>query len=619
MTPFSPWLSHGWLTVGLILPCLPLMAAASPGSNSPAPAADALVSEAPRIERIEILLARAPHAADAVSAGTRGLWLAPGLSVADPSRFATAVAAFLGQSPDEARLDALGDAVVRVYAAADRPVTLTEVRLKCTAGGPPAVSLLTGGPPVVHSGVDGGLNLILADEDVSAPRASTGETDVLCVRVLVHEGHIGTVSLCGVAADRGRRIGAALADLAGAPLTGARLQGALEWLNRNPTHPATLRVTPGASAEVADVEFQLQPQRAWRLFSSYANDGMEPLGRDRWQLGAQWGDAFARDHRLTASMTVGEDPAAFASGFLDWRLPLPPIPAGPQRHELSLSGALAQTRAEIDHEGTPLDIQGHVTQLSAQYRLPGKPAARWSVEPFLGVDAKSFDTDLTFGGEGLPHRSTTVLSGTVGLDSHYQGNGWSLESTAEAARGRLDAPVSESTEPQSTAEDDFWLSRLRLRATVELPQGWALQLRSEGQWASTDLAASEELSLTGHDTVRGYAERSLRADRGAWASAELRTPVWHGTAPQLATVPGAAHSTATPLAAQLVIFAETGWAESAPSAAAGAALSTRLPWAVGIGCRLQASRHLALHCDLALPLSGEPLTPRLHLQASLTF
>jgi hemolysin activation/secretion protein len=52
-----------------------------------------------------------------------------------------------------------------------------------------------------------------------------------------------------------------------------------------------------------------------------------------------------------------------------------------------------------------------------------------------------------------------------------------------------------------------------------------LILRVAGQWTDDKLLALEQISVGGHDTVRGYLENQLVRDRGIASSAELRVPV----------------------------------------------------------------------------------------------
>ena len=52
-----------------------------------------------------------------------------------------------------------------------------------------------------------------------------------------------------------------------------------------------------------------------------------------------------------------------------------------------------------------------------------------------------------------------------------------------------------------------------------------LILRVAGQWTDDKLLALEQMSVGGHDTVRGYLENQLVRDRGFSSSAEFRMPV----------------------------------------------------------------------------------------------
>jgi hemolysin activation/secretion protein len=74
------------------------------------------------------------------------------------------------------------------------------------------------------------------------------------------------------------------------------------------------------------------------------------------------------------------------------------------------------------------------------------------------------------------------------------------------------------------ATSNYVYDTLALGRLTRLPGDWTLQLRATLQWASANLAPSEQLGFGGSDSVRGYDEREVNSDEGYLFSTELRTP-----------------------------------------------------------------------------------------------
>ena len=88
------------------------------------------------------------------------------------------------------------------------------------------------------------------------------------------------------------------------------------------------------------------------------------------------------------------------------------------------------------------------------------------------------------------------------------------------------------------ARADYVKATLNLTREQQLPRGYSLLLRGNGQLASTPLISNEQFALGGLNSVRGYYDGDEYGDHGWFASAELRTPfitgdvpVWSGKSP----------------------------------------------------------------------------------------
>lgn len=416
------------------------------------------------------------------------------------------------------------------------------------------------------------------------------------VTLQVQQGSIGNIAVIGGSKRRQLAVARKLTDLPGTPLNGLALQRRLDALAFSPWLAVSANASPaGGTLGTADLVFTLRDQHPLQAFASYENNGVEPLGENRYTAGLQWLNAFALGHDLTLTSSIADDPDTLAVYGASWRIPLP------WHHELRLSGYYAESHSVADLLGIPFDLNGTTWEAASRYIIPWRLNERWRGEWSLGFIYKQFDNEFVFGGVAtspIPVGVGTAVLGTqisydqgrnharFSLDVSHGGEGW--------AEGQ-DAHAYDDLAPG--AEPDFTTVRAEAAVQHDFVNDTQLSLRLGGQWADGVVLASEALALASVYAVRGYPERSVLASKGAWASLEARTPVW-----QLPK---------TPVKLRALAFADGGWSadDHAPTDTLASA---------GIGLRAEVTRHLQFRCDLAFPLINED-EPRVHVAAVLRF
>ncbi len=376
-------------------------------------------------------------------------------------------------------------------------------------------------------------------------------------------------------------------------LTGTKLQQSLDDLNRNPFHRATVAATPGASAELADLRFELPTQLPFSAWLSFTNDGIKPLGEARWLGGLSIGDLGRFDNTLTVQGQTAADSETYHTVLGEWKTRLP------WHHELSLTGALVGTQSPPVDD---ISVDGTAWFASAKYLVPWRSSVTCAGETWLSIDAKHFTTDVLFGGSSALQQPVDVATLTLGEKLLFTLPKDTLELVAEAiySPGNLwgnSADADYEAGLPGAASQFFYL-----RGQATWIHTWSnrtsLLTTLGGQWADGTLLASEAYYLVGANAVRGYSERSLIGSSGVRGSLELRSP--------FATLPGLAQSQA-----QLMAFADAGhtWTEQAV---------TDTPVALGAGVRAQLGSWGQLRCEAAWPLT-DGLPPRLNVQMTLFF
>ena len=415
------------------------------------------------------------------------------------------------------------------------------------------------------------------------------------VTLQVQQGCIGKIGVVGGSQRRQMAAARKLADLSGKPLDGLELQRRLDWLGFSPWLAAVANASPGETLSTADLMFNLRDQNPIQAFASYENNGVEPLGENRYTVGIEWLNAFALGQDLTLTGSMADDPHTLRLIAASWRIPLP------WHHELRFSGYYADSHSTTELLGIPFDENGVSWTASVRYVVPWRFNDHWRSEWSLGFDYKQFNNEFIFGStttSPLPVGAGVAVLGTqfsydagqnharMSFEVAHGGNGWAEHQTED--------PYDDLN---PGAKPDFTILRGDANFEHDFNNDVQLCLRLGGQWADGPQLASEEIALASVNAVRGYPERSVRASSGVWASLEARSPAWQWQKSRLKF--------------RALAFADGGWS-------ADSHVPTDTIASVGIGLRAELTTHLQLRCDLAIPLIDRD-DPRVHIAAVVRF
>jgi hemolysin activation/secretion protein len=435
---------------------------------------------------------------------------------------------------------------------------------------------------------------VMEVEAVPPPAGAAGGSAPL--RLLVWPGLISSHSLEGgspgmravMADDWTRRTGEEL-DL-------HDVEAWLDWTHRNPFHQVTLSFEPGAEPATADGVLTLHSEAAVRTFVAWRDDGVEPLGPQRFSAGFELADAAGLPVWVSGELVGGEDWPDYRSGRgqLRWFLPW--------HHELRLAGSL--TTAELDGflPGLPITSSLDSSELNARYVVPlGKPGGWW-VDAGIGFDFRRTESGVAVDGE-LDNGRADTAQGVVEATLRRVTD----DSEAVAVVGGFWSPggmtAYNDTEDVEVlrpgAEADYAGVRFDGLSRWELPRGWALIVRGAAQWTSAPPLPTVQLAVSGANAVRGFDEAVVLADAGAWGGLEVQSPSW--------SVPRVRPGTRlTPL-----VFADAGWARNEAEDDESTLASA------GIGLRMRNGGRLGLAFDYGWRLT-EP-GGRAHFALVLSF
>ena len=173
--------------------------------------------------------------------------------------------------------------------------------------------------------------------------------------------------------------------------------------------------------------------------------------------------------------------------------------------------------------GAAVAGRGEVIGARAMITLPARENFYHSLS--LGLDYKHFDEDVILG-TALTKTPITYYPVSLAYNSTWAGKTATTELGASVVLG-LRGTGSDSVEFEAKrfrGDGNFIYFRGDLAHTRDLPKGFELFGKVQGQMAGGPLINSEQFSGGGLSTARGYLESAALGDNGVFGSLELRSP-----------------------------------------------------------------------------------------------
>jgi hemolysin activation/secretion protein len=231
--------------------------------------------------------------------------------------------------------------------------------------------------------------------------------------------------------------------------------------------------------------------------------------------------------------------------------------------------------------------RGHIVGIRAITALPGGGGFTDTLSS--GIDYKQFGQVV---GEPIDITSTpvTYYPFSVGYSGTWQGDSSLTQLDMGPTlniRGFGSSPA-EFDAKRFDAESNFIYLRGDISRQQDLPGGFQLYVKGQGQVSNEPLVNSEQFSLGGQDTVRGYLESEQLADDAVAGRVEFRSP-------PLGQYIGPAVTDW-----RVFLFSDNGWGnvlDALPDTQESFTLAS-----VGAGTTMQLINHLNGMVDVAVPL-----------------
>jgi hemolysin activation/secretion protein len=288
-----------------------------------------------------------------------------------------------------------------------------------------------------------------------------------------------------------------------------------QWPDRRVTPALRAGVTPGT----VDVDLNVEDTAPIHGTVEYNNRQSPSTTETRINATVHYDDLWQLGHSLSFSYQVAperpEDAEVFSGSYLAR------VPGVDWLNILAYAVKSSSNVASVG--GTNIIGPGQIIGGRAVITLPTLPNFFHTLS--VGVDYKHFDQTVSIGSDGFSS-PVTYYPVVASYSATFQGDKSTTQFNAALTDnlGTLSSSPTDFDNKRFYASPSFTHLNLDASHTQELPQGFQLWGKVQGQLADGPLVSSEQLSVGGLDTVRGYLESEVLGDEGVVGNIELRSP-----------------------------------------------------------------------------------------------
>lgn len=257
-----------------------------------------------------------------------------------------------------------------------------------------------------------------------------------------------------------------------------------------------------------------------RVYAGYDNVGVTSLGKNEWDVGFNWGNAFDLGQILSFQLTRSFS-GRFTGESISDTIPLP------WRDKILIFGSYEQQTPFIAQNFNDLGRSG---QASFRY-VTTLPSLSWLTQDVqLGYDFKTTNSNLEFGEFNVFNQSAQINQFVLTYDGtetdHYGQT--TVENDLIVSPGGITGANNtanfEAIVPGATSH--YVYDRLGVIRTTALPEGFAWGARMLAQLSNENLLDSEQLAAGGPGSLSGYDTDTALGSNGVLINQTITAPAF---------------------------------------------------------------------------------------------
>lgn len=350
---------------------------------------------------------------------------------------------------------------------------------------------------------------------VSAPSGQDITSGVL--RLVVLKGKLGKLKACGAQYYCNEDIACQISTKPGQEIDFYCMMQDLNWINRSPFRQTDIIYSPGEEIGYTDVTLQTCDSKPFKIYGGYENTGNIIAGNSRYFGGIDVGNIFYTDHQFRYLVMMSPRTNRWFAQTATYTAPFS------WRQILELHGSYARA---LPNQGSETDLKGRGWDVSGRYIMPFNFYS-FETEFYFGYIFKRTNNFLNFASNEVFLQdfdiSEFVLSyeGKRSFLCGQTATGLKLFLSPGGMTAFNKTDIFEILRPGAKAE--YIYGTAYFDQYLEFFKGYSWLLNAKFQLSSTKLLPSEQFSLGGFYTIRGYDENEVIGDNGFLLKNELRT------------------------------------------------------------------------------------------------
>ncbi len=416
------------------------------------------------------------------------------------------------------------------------------------------------------------------------------------LKIDIMEGRVGEVKITGERRWFGQDMLKKMFRMKpGEILTYNGLRRDLAVLGKNRDLEPKAVLEPGSQPGTTNAVVEVKEKFPFHISGDINNSGSKNTGLERYGLTAEHTNVTGHMDDLTTTVQYGRDSLALGAAYA--------VPVIPQ-WGTTLGYSFSYTDIDVKGPFAPLLVSGDAMSHSVDIFQPIMETEDWNITWKFGFDSKSIQNYLL----GLPSTRDELRILNTGLnfeESDEKGKTFSSHEFAYGIPnflGSSDKVEIEASRLGTGAQ--FFVYRGSLTRFQKISDDILVTLRTSVQSSKDALPPSEQISIGGSKTVRGYQEGEYLGDTGGYLAMDAYFPLYF--LPEAWQLPGASESVRKQF--QAVVFADYGYAELV-SPLAGEKKNRDLA-GVGVGLRAHLYDKFYGRVEYAFPVGDRALDNR---------